>query len=96
MFDLFKKKPPAVPPVEAPVPDVAVAAPEPASDVAAEPAPVDAPRDAPPEKLSWAARLKAGLGLSRDKLAGALVGVFARRKLDDAALEELETRAPDR
>ena len=42
-------------------------------------------------EASWTARLKAGLGLSRDKLAGALGGVFARRKLDDAALEELET-----
>ena len=29
--------------------------------------------------------------MSRDKLAGALTGVFARRKLDDAALDELET-----
>jgi fused signal recognition particle receptor len=45
----------------------------------------------PAEKRSWAARLKAGLGLSRDKLAGTLAGVFVRRKLDDAALEELET-----
>jgi fused signal recognition particle receptor len=40
---------------------------------------------------SWTERLKAGLGLSRDKLAGALTGVFARRKLDDAALDVLET-----
>jgi hypothetical protein len=36
----------------------------------------------PPEEpsvaqRSWTERLKAGLGLSRDKLAGALTGVFA-------------------
>ncbi len=41
--------------------------------------------------LSWTERLKAGLGLSRGKLSGALAGVFSRRKLDDEALEELET-----
>jgi fused signal recognition particle receptor len=39
---------------------------------------------------SWTERLKAGLGLSRGKLSGALAGVFSRRKLDDEALEELE------
>ena len=43
------------------------------------------------QQRTWAERLKAGLGLSRDKLAGALTGVFVRRKLDDAALDELET-----
>jgi len=47
--------------------------------------------EAPPEPTpSWTERLKAGLGLSRAKLAGALTGVFVRRKLDDAALEALE------
>ncbi len=50
--------------------------------------PADAP--AAPER-SWTERLKAGLGLTRGKLAGALGGVFARRKLDDEALEALET-----
>jgi fused signal recognition particle receptor len=59
--------------------------------------PADAPTEAPAQALaptaapSWSARLKAGLGLSRDKLSGALAGVFSRRKLDDAALEDLET-----
>ena len=42
-------------------------------------------------KLSWRDRLKAGLGLSRERLAGALTGVFRRRTLDDEALEDLET-----
>jgi fused signal recognition particle receptor len=58
MFDLFKKKSPEIPSVEA---------------------------------RSWAERLKAGLGLSRAKLSGTLVGVFARRKLDAQALDELES-----
>jgi len=48
---------------------------------------------APPaaDRPSWAERLKAGLGLSREKFAGALGDIFARRVLDDAALEELES-----
>jgi len=45
----------------------------------------------PPAGATWRDRLKAGLGLSRGKLAGALTGVFARRTLDDEALEELES-----
>jgi fused signal recognition particle receptor len=49
------------------------------------------PEEPPVPQRSWTERLKAGLGLSRDKLAGALTGVFARRKLDDAALDALET-----
>ena len=48
------------------------------------------PEEPPVAQRSWSERLKAGLGLSRDKLAGALTGVFARRKLDDAALDALE------
>ena len=48
---------------------------------------------APPaaDRPSWAERLKAGLGLSREKFAGALGDIFARHVLDDAALEELES-----
>ncbi len=46
---------------------------------------------AAPDKPSWTERLKAGLGLSREKFAGALGDVFARRVLDETALEELET-----
>jgi fused signal recognition particle receptor len=40
---------------------------------------------------SWRERLKAGLGLSRTKLAGALTGVFRRPTLDEEALESLES-----
>jgi fused signal recognition particle receptor len=53
--------------------------------------PADADAEAPADNRSWTERLKAGLGLSRGKLADALTGVFSRRALDDAALDELET-----
>jgi fused signal recognition particle receptor len=43
------------------------------------------------EARNWRDRLKAGLGLSRDRLAGALTGVFRRRVLDEEALEALES-----
>jgi fused signal recognition particle receptor len=44
--------------------------------------------DAAP-KRSWTERLTGGLAASRERLAGALTGVFRRRALDDEALEEL-------
>lgn len=43
------------------------------------------------ERKSWSERLAAGLARSREKLAGALGGVFARRVLDEKTLDELET-----
>jgi fused signal recognition particle receptor len=49
------------------------------------------PAQAPPAEQSWTERLRSGLGASREKLAGALSGAFSRRKLDDEALEALET-----
>ncbi len=53
---------------------------------------VESEAEAPAEeRKSWRERLKAGLSLSRGKLAGALTGVFRRRVLDDEALEELES-----
>ena len=39
---------------------------------------------------SWFARLKAGLSRSSSKLGEGITGIFARRRLDDAALAELE------
>jgi fused signal recognition particle receptor len=48
-------------------------------------------KDEPQETRPWRERLAAGLARSREKLAGALGDVFARRKLDAATLEELET-----
>ena len=49
------------------------------------------PGDEPADARPWSERLKSGLSLSREKLAGSLAGVFSRRKLDDEALEALET-----
>ena len=43
------------------------------------------------DKRPWAQRLAAGLARSREKLAGALGNVFARRKLDAETLDELES-----
>jgi fused signal recognition particle receptor len=101
MFDLFKRKPAAKPatpaePTTNAVPQVSAAEPfAPAKAPAPEPLdmPVVAPEPAaaPSEKRSWRERLKSGLGLSRDKLSGALTGAFRRRVLDDEALEELES-----
>jgi len=53
--------------------------------------PADAPAAPAAPQRSWTERLKAGLGLTRGKLAGALTGVFSRKVLDDEALEELES-----
>jgi fused signal recognition particle receptor len=80
-------EPPETPPPPASAPR--------AVDLTPPPTPPATPAVTPPPeapvKRSWAERLKAGLGLSRDKLAGALTGVFSRRKLDDEAMEALET-----
>ena len=43
-----------------------------------------------PASTGWFGRLKRGLGRSSEKLTGAIQSVFTKRKLDDAALEELE------
>ena len=55
----------------------------------AEPAPENPPES--PEPTGWAARLKQGLGKSRDKMAKSLAGVFGGGKIDDELYEELET-----
>jgi len=39
---------------------------------------------------SWLQRLKHGLGRSSSKLSEGITGIFTRRRLDDASLEELE------
>jgi len=102
LFDFFRKKPrPDVPPESPPAEPVPPAVDVPPSEapVAAEPPEVAPPEPAAgeaapaeaPAKRSWTDRLKAGLGLSREKLSGALTGVFRRRKLDVEALDELET-----
>ncbi|MGF6148407.1 Cell division protein FtsY homolog [Kingella potus] len=42
-------------------------------------------------RSGWAARLKQGLGKSRDKMAKSLAGVFGGGKIDEDLYEELET-----
>ena len=92
MFDLFRRKPagkPATPVDSSPAPSSTVG-----GSVAApldDRAPESPSASLPSEKRSWTERLKAGLGLSREKLSGALTGAFRRRVLDDEALEELES-----
>lgn len=49
------------------------------------------PADESVDARPWSERLKSGLSLSREKLAGTLAGVFSRRKLDDEALDAIET-----
>lgn len=56
-----------------------------------EPARAAEPAPEPAEKRSWSDRLRQGLGRSREKLAGALTGVFSRKTLDEETLEELES-----
>ncbi|HEY0836671.1 MAG TPA: signal recognition particle-docking protein FtsY [Azospirillum sp.] len=82
--------PPAVetppPPPVAPVPEApAVAAFLPEHHPATEP-----PTAEEPPKKGWLARLKEGLSKSSSKLTDGITGIFTKRKLDDAALEELE------
>jgi len=44
----------------------------------------------PAAKTGWFGRLKAGLSRSSSKLAEGIGGIFTKRRLDEAALEELE------
>ena len=39
---------------------------------------------------SWLSRLKSGLSQSSEKIAGGITGLFTKRKLDQAALDDLE------
>ena len=99
MFDLFKRKPPALPEAEPSEQSQETAVPLVAEPLPRDPTPVlpgasaIATVDAPPAtaRASWKERLKAGLGLSREKLSGAISGAFRRRVLDDEALDELES-----
>lgn len=42
------------------------------------------------ESQGWLARLRSGLSKSADRVGGAITSVFTKRKLDQAALDELE------
>jgi fused signal recognition particle receptor len=81
--------PPPTPEAPDPGPAETPAIPEPMPA----PAPVEIPQPAaadPPAKGGWFARLKAGLSRSTAKLTESVTGIFTKRKLDEAALEELE------
>jgi len=82
------RQPAESPPPEPPPPDVA----PPAPPQAEAPQPIPPPAEAPAteEPRGFFARLKAGLSRSTAKLSQSITGVFTKRKLDDAALEELE------
>ncbi len=41
-------------------------------------------------KTGWLGRLRAGLGKSTEKITGSITGLFTSRKLDQAAIDELE------
>ena len=81
--------PPPVPEAPEPGPAETPAIPEPTPA----PPPVEVPPPAAedlPAKGGWFARLKAGLSRSTAKLTESVTGIFTKRKLDEAALEELE------
>ncbi|MBI1275842.1 signal recognition particle-docking protein FtsY [bacterium] len=73
-------KPVIAPPIEAPV----VEKPVPAKPVLSVPVVTEGP------KSSWFGRLKSGLQRSSGQLTESISGIFTKRKLDDAMLDELE------
>jgi fused signal recognition particle receptor len=80
-----------------PAPHPAPPPPEPTPEPTPEPAPEPGPASKPePEPVptergpSWLERLKSGLSRSSSKLGGGISSMFAKRKLDDEALEDLE------
>ena len=80
--------PPAEPPPE-PTPQE-LPPPEPLPPAEAPPTTTLAPEPEPVARQGWFSRLKAGLARSTAKLTDSVTGIFTKRKLDDAALEELE------
>ncbi len=98
--------PQAAPQVETSRPDASVtsevtaqaALGEPAMEAAAPPAAPDAPpaqpvepaREQQPEKRSWFQRLKTGLTKTSSRLSDGITGLFTKKKLDAATLDELE------
>jgi fused signal recognition particle receptor len=87
-----KEAPVAVPPV---APAAEAAAETVVAEHPAEPPPLEiaepaASEDAAPAKRSWFDRLRSGLSKTSSKLTDGITGVFTKRKLDAATLEELE------
>ncbi len=99
-------EPPSVPPppVEDPTPDAPAETPPPFRDPPNEAPPVELPppsqlppAEAPPPQAEapaatggWFSRLKAGLSRSTAKITDSVTTLFRKRRLDEAALEELE------
>jgi len=84
---------PAGPPPVAPAPvasDVVAPSPRPAVTTAIPP-PIAALEPTPPQpKKGWFDRLRSGLSKTSSKLSDGITSVFTKKKLDAAALEELE------
>jgi fused signal recognition particle receptor len=86
--------PPELPPHIQPQPDIP-GVPEPAPEI---PVPPDAPKAedaveppaAAPAKNGWLARVRQGLSRSSSRLTQGITDLFTKRRLDAAALEELE------
>jgi len=71
-----------------PEPVEPAAAPWPGPDTGPEASPAEPGAEAP--KLGWLSRLKRGLARSSQSLGESVAGLFTKRKLDAATLEELE------
>jgi fused signal recognition particle receptor len=84
------RPPPPPPPVRVTPSDEAAAEREALAASEPEPEPGAEPRAETEQKGGWLTRLKAGLSRSTARLTDAITTVFRKRKLDDAALEELE------
>jgi fused signal recognition particle receptor len=69
-------------------PEAAPALPKGFSTAQRKPEEQEAPRPAP--KRSWLQRLRAGLSRTSSHLTGQITGLFTKRKLDDATLQDLE------
>ncbi|MDP3414664.1 signal recognition particle-docking protein FtsY [Falsiroseomonas sp.] len=82
--------PPVAPPPVAPSPAPEPVLPAPVSLDPAPEAPASEPETAAQASGGWFSRLKTGLSRSTARLTDALTTVFRKRRLDDAALEELE------
>ncbi len=79
----FEEPPSELPPEEAPPPPDRL-------PPAEAPPPMALAPDEPAQRQGWFSRLKAGLARSTAKLTDGVTALFTKRKLDDAALEELE------
>ena len=78
------------PPVEPDASDVVAPAPRPAITTAAAPPIAALEPEQPQPKMGWFDRLRSGLSKTSSKLSDGITSVFTKKKLDAAALEELE------